>query len=343
MSEGLGANMKLTATELKDAMIVATEMNQPMMVWGPPGIAKSAIAMQVAKETGRHYIDVRCLLFDPVDLKGIPWRDEYNHTRWANPGFLPPSDSKERYLINLEELPGALPSVQMALYQLLDSRSRGIAEYKLPDGAAVIACGNNVEDKGVHYKFAPALRSRVVHVEMELDVQVWMEWAIQNGIRPEIVFFIQFRPDLLSTYEPKSNDKTFACPRTWEFVSNIMSNSKNGADKVRDALIVGAIGAPAAIEFLAFLEIWQDMVHPSEVINNPHGVAIPANVSAVIALCGALFATANEDNFAPIVEFAKRLRPELGYFLVRGAAMRNPKLRYTKSWQDYECESLAMA
>ena len=68
-------------------------------------------------------------------------------TRWAPPSFLPPSDDTGRWLINLEELPSAVPMVQAALYQLVLDRKCG--EYEPPEGASLIACGNRQSDRGV--------------------------------------------------------------------------------------------------------------------------------------------------------------------------------------------------
>ena len=76
---------------------------------------KPQIAQQVAAAATRQYVDVRALLLDPVDLRGIPWRDSTDRTRWAPPAFLPPSDDRGRWLINLEELPSAVPMVQAGM------------------------------------------------------------------------------------------------------------------------------------------------------------------------------------------------------------------------------------
>ena len=73
------------------------------------------IAQQVAANANREYVDVRALLLDPVDLRGIPWRDTADRTRWAPPAFLPPSDDTGLWLINLEELPSAVPMVQAGM------------------------------------------------------------------------------------------------------------------------------------------------------------------------------------------------------------------------------------
>ena len=135
----ISADYTLRPSELAATLALLVEARQPVIVWGAPGTAKSMIARQVAAAAGRTYIDVRALLLDPVDLRGIPWRDSDDRTRWAPPSFLPPSDNTGRFLINLEELPSAPPMVQAALYQLVLDRKCG--EYELPDGASLIACG----------------------------------------------------------------------------------------------------------------------------------------------------------------------------------------------------------
>ena len=73
----ISADYSLRPGELADTLALLVEARQPAIVWGPPGCAKS----QVAADTGREYIDIRALLLDPVDLRGIPWRDSADRTR----------------------------------------------------------------------------------------------------------------------------------------------------------------------------------------------------------------------------------------------------------------------
>ena len=136
----ISADYTLRPSELAATLALLVEARQPAMVWGPPGSAKSMIAQQVAADGGREYVDVRALLLDPVDLRGIPWRDAADRTRWAPPVFLPPTDDTGLWLINLEELPSCVPMVQAALYQL--ALERKVGEYELPEGASLIACGS---------------------------------------------------------------------------------------------------------------------------------------------------------------------------------------------------------
>ena len=326
----VSADYTLRPSELASTLALLVEARQPCIVWGPPGCAKSQIAQQVAAGAGREYIDVRALLLDPVDLRGIPWRDDRDRTRWAPPAFLPPSDDAGRWLINLEELPSAVPMVQAALYQLVLDRKVG--EYALPEGASLIACGNRESDRGVVHRMPTPLASRFVHLEIRVDAADWCAWGAASGIAPEVLFFIQLRPELLHDFDPQSREKAFACPRTWEFVSNIVQR-RNGLDPVSErALFRGAVGEAAAVEFAAFLRVWRELPHPRAVIDDPENAEVPENASALIALCGSLYRLADDVSLDAIVTYASRLRREVGAFLVGSCIRREPALQNTPAF-----------
>jgi len=56
-------------------------VNVPMFLWGPPGIGKSQIVAQIAADLKLPLIDIRAVLLDPVDLRGVP-SVENGTTRW---------------------------------------------------------------------------------------------------------------------------------------------------------------------------------------------------------------------------------------------------------------------
>ena len=323
--DNISADYTLRPSELAKVLALLVEARQPTIVVGPPGSAKSQIAQQVAAATNRQYVDVRALLLDPVDLRGIPWRDSGDRTRWAPPAFLPPSDDTGRWLINLEELPSALPMVQAALYQLVLDRKVG--EYELPEGASLIACGNRETDRGVVHRMPTPLASRFVHLDIRVDVEDWLAWAATNGIVSEVMFYITYQPDHLHRFDPQSTEKAFPCPRTWEAVSNIVKH-RNGLDPATErALFRGTVGEAAAVEFSAFLNVWRELPHPRAVLNDPANAAIPENASALMALCGSLYRLATDVTMDAIVTFAQRLRREVGESLVGACVRRDPALQ----------------
>jgi len=167
--EDFRADYALRPSELSQVLALLVEARQPTIVFGPPGAAKSPIAQQVAAATNRQYVNVRALMLDPLDLRGIPWRNTDDRTRWAPPAFLSSSNDPGRWLINLEDLPSAVPMDQAALYQLVLDRKVG--EYELPEGASLIASGNRESDRGVVHRRPTPLASRFVHLDIGVDAE----------------------------------------------------------------------------------------------------------------------------------------------------------------------------
>ena len=321
----ISADYTLRPSELAATLALLVEARQPTLVWGPPGAAKSAIAQQVATDAGRQYVDVRALLLDPVDLRGIPWRDSADRTRWAPPAFLPPTDDPGRWLINLEELPSAVQMVQAALYQLVLDRKVG--EYELPEGASLIACGN---------PSPTAVSSTACRRRWHRASSIWRSGSMprtgspggrRTESRPRSCSTSRCAPTCCTGSIPSRARKRFAAPRTWHMISNIV-NRRNGLDpSVERALFRGTVGEAAAVEFSAFLKVWRELPHPRAVIDDPENAVVPDNASALIALCGSLYRMADDIILGAIVTYAQRLRREIGEFLVGSCIRRDPDLQ----------------
>ena len=333
-----GADYTVSPTKLKEEIKTMAAIRQPALVLGQPGAAKSSIMKQVAEETGREYIDIRPLLLNPVELHGLPRIDGENVMRWSRPYFFPNSSCDKKYLINIEELPAAPPLIQTALYQLMLDRRCG--EYELPPGASVVACGNRETDKGVFHRMAPALRSRMVHYEIKVTAEDWIEWAIHNEIAPEIIFAVKYNHELLNTYNTKSNDPAFACPRTLEFLSDYVNHLRDEGSMADLSIstIIGTVGEVAGVEIHSFLKLFRELPDPDEVFGNPYAVDIPQNISAVYMLCSALTRKATPENMGNIILFSGRLRPEIGEFMVDSCTRRNVDLKKTKAWIQWTSE-----
>lgn len=338
---GIAADYTLTPDQLQEVLLEMVKLRLPVMVWGPPGVGKSYVCQDVAKQIGAEYIDVRALLMDPVDFRGIPYRGPDNMTEWATPKFLPPSDSDKLYLINLDEITAAPPANQAALYQLVWDRM--IGEYKLPEGAALVACGNRESDRGVAYKMPTPLASRfATHIDVAPEPSAWCSWAFDHGVLPEVIFFLQFMPEMLHRFDPtqKTNDHSFPCPRTWTSVSKFVDSMRSMSMDIQSAVYRGAVGEEAGVKFSAFLKMWRELPHPQTIIDDPDGAPIPDSVEVQIALCGALYKLADDANFDSIVTFGKRLRPELASFMIRSAVKANGDLQHTRGYIDWTCQNV---
>ena len=199
-----------------------------VMLWGAPGVGKSQAVRQIAREiensTGKKTVvtDVRLLLFNPIDLRGIPTSNaDKTLAVWLKPQIFQMDESEDVVnILFLDEISAAPQSVQAAAYQI--TLDRVVGEHKLPENCIVIAAGNRVTDKSVVYKMPRALANRFLHINVEGNFMSWKRWAVSAGINSMVTGFLSFRQDYLNKF-CGSDDLAFATPRSWEMVSNVLN------------------------------------------------------------------------------------------------------------------------
>ena len=251
----------MKAKDLSSSLSALVEQKVPSFLWGAPGIGKSSIVKQMAKEMNVAFIDLRLALMDPTDLKGIPFYDKESHTAlWAPPAFLP---REGKGILFLDELNSAPPSVQSSAYQLILDRKVG--EYSLPDGWAIVAAGNREGDRGVTYRMPSPLANRFVHFELEVDVNDWRDWAYKSGLDERIIAYIAYKNEHLFTFDAKSDVKSFATPRSWEYVANILKSSLS-SNLLLDT-ISGTVGKDVSVSFLSFIKVMDRLPNIANILN----------------------------------------------------------------------------
>ena len=296
---------------IKESLKTLIPLKQPLFIWGPPGVGKSQLVAQVAEELHMNLIDIRAVLLDPVDLRGLPSVQD-GKAHWAPPSFLP---TEGEGVLFLDELNAAPPLVQAACYQLV--RDRKVGEYTLPDGWTVIAAGNRDGDRAVTHRMPSALANRFVHLDFTVDVESWIAWAEEEGLPEEIRAFIRFRPNLLHNFDPKKNEKAFPSPRSWEFAAGIVAMEID--PELELSLLKGTVGPGAAVEFAGFSRMFRQLPDPDGVISHPSTATVPEEPATLYALCEALANKAGEDTAESIITYASRLPSEFGVLLVRDA------------------------
>lgn len=288
--------------QLKQAVTLAYNSRQPLFIWGKPGIGKSQATAQVARELGIQMIDLRLTLLEPIDLRGLP-TIKGGKTTWITPDFLP---REGKGILFLDEFAQAVPSMQAAASPLILDRRLG--DYELPEGWSVIAAGNRSGDRSATYSMPRMMSNRFVHVTAEESIAVWTEWAVQEDLDTRVIGFLNFRPELLCSFDPQSKEEAFATPRSWEFVNKLLSSGTNGA--VLSEMIKGTVGQAAAAEFMGYLKVFRELPNLQDIFINPNGVAIPSGPSTLYAVTSALVSKANERNAGRAVAYFNRITKE---------------------------------
>lgn len=317
-------------SQIVTALETLLAIRQPAFLWGAPGVGKSKVVSQLASRKGLELIDVRAVLLDPVDLRGIPRIDDNGNAVWCTPSFLPKSGEG---VLFLDELNTAPPLVQAACYQLILDRKLG--EYTLPEGWTIIAAGNRDSDRAVTHRMPSALANRLVHLVFEPDLEDWLDWAEANDIEPKLQSFLRFRPKLLHAFDPKRDEKAFPSPRTWEFASRILSASPD-AESAR-GLLEGAVGEGAAAECMAYLKVFDELPDVEGVLADPANAIIPDDPAVVYALCESVARKATIDTMPRLAVLASRLPVEFGVLLMRDAATVEPTIVETEAFNCWAC------
>ena len=297
-----------------------------VMLWGAPGVGKSQAVRQLAagieENTGKKVVvtDVRLLLFNPIDLRGIPTANaDKTLAVWLKPQIFQMDESdKVVNILFLDELSAAPQSVQAAAYQI--TLDRVVGEHRLPENCIVIAAGNRTTDKSVSFKMPKALANRVLHIEVEGSFDSWKAWAIRSGINAKVVAFLNFRRDYLMGFDAASEDLAFATPRSWEMVSNLLNNVSDDVDKMYN-MIAGLVGCGVALEFRSWANVYSDLPDIKDIFAGKKP-KLPKSADGMYALISSMVTYAREHKrdmvkIANSIEYAAMMPPDFATVLLK--------------------------
>ena len=279
----------VTANEARKSILRCFAKKRPMFLWGPPGIGKSELVAGITEELGGYMIDLRLGQTDPTDIRGVPYFDrDRGVMNWAPPIDLPSQELASQYpiiVLFLDEMNSAPPAVQSAAYQLV--LNRRVGQYKLPDNVVMVAAGNRESDKGVTYRMPSPLANRFVHLEMRVDHGSWEQWAVNNKIHKDVVGYLGHSKQDLFDFDPRSASRSFATPRSWTFVSELLDDEMDNSTLTD--LISGTVGDGIAIKFMAHRKIAGKMPKAVDVLSGKvtdlDTKEVSAQYSLAISLC----------------------------------------------------------
>jgi hypothetical protein len=315
-------SISVSTAHIKEALIDVLNANLVPNLLGSPGIGKSDIIRSIAEKNNFEIIDIRLSQMDPADLNGFPFIDKENNKA----GYMamntfplekdPLPKGKAGWLIFLDEFNSAPLSVQAAAYKLILDRAVGM--HKLHPNVAIIAAGNKGSDKAIVSRQSTAMQSRMIHFELDVDFKAWMNWATDNKIDERIKSFINFKPSLLHAFDPDHDDHTFPCPRTWHFLSRIISKWKD-VPISKLAILAGTIGEGAAREFYSFTQIYKELISFEEIMANPITVDIPESPATKFAIAGRVAEGFDNTTGSQLMLFVERMPVEFQIIILSHA------------------------
>jgi len=307
-------------------------IKRTLMVESSPGLGKTQIAAQAAQELGIGFKAIHAPLLQPEDY-GLPTltgknRDELifvvSQDKFPLEGC---KNTPESGIFLIDELSQADNSAQKVLANLIQERE--IHGKRLKSGWSIVATGNTQADRAGANRILGHLANRMTRVALEASLDDWTQWAINNGVKTEVIAFIRFRPELLSNYNARQDVN--ATPRAW--VEGVSASL--GVTEAEFETFTGDVGEGPASEFMAFLKVFKSMPNPDRIMLNPKKEEVPSDPATLYALCGALVARTTSGTFDRALTYIKRMPPEFSALYIKDAMAKCPDIATTKAFIDW--------
>ncbi|MER6445929.1 AAA family ATPase [Streptomyces venezuelae] len=326
-ADALGARLSATRTEPAahpqlEALALAVTANQPVLLWGEPGIGKSAGMQQLATALGVPLETVIASVHEPSDFAGLPVVGEDPATTgvpMAPPDWAVRLARTGHGLLFFDELSSAPPAVQAALLRVV--LERRVGSLALPPAVRIVAAANPPASAADGWHLSPPLANRFVHLDWTHNPRTvargmagtWPEVAIPavdpakaSGsvarARGAVSGFLTARPGLVHHMpaEAAGRGRGWPSPRTWEMALRLLATgyaSSTGREALAAAL-TGAVGEAAGIELLSYLE-HLDLPDPDRVLADPDAFALPERGDRQLAFLIAVVAAVQSELTRP--------------------------------------------
>ncbi|MFD3955609.1 MULTISPECIES: AAA family ATPase [Streptomyces] len=303
VADALTALLRDTTTEPRpdiqlEALALAVAADLPVLLWGEPGIGKTAALTQLAASLDLPLTTVIASVHEPSDFSGLPvvGDDPAEHgIPMAPPDWAVRLVRAGRGLLFLDELSTAPPAVQAALLRLV--LERRIGSLQLPPGVRIVAAANPRSSAADGWELSPPLANRFVHLQWAHDHEVVVRglggtWPRTTLPRldpdrlPEAVEFarravcglLAARPTLvhrLPTTETRRGG-AWPTPRSWDMTLNLVAFSvaAGSSRDVLSLLVRGTVGDGPGLELLASLDR-MDLPDPEDLLADPAGAVLP--------------------------------------------------------------------
>jgi len=297
----------------RDALAIAVQVGQPVLVWGGPGEGKSRLVEQIAEQLDRRCEVVVGSVREASDFVGLPVRDGRSVT-FAPPTWAERCVEHPMTVVFLDELTTASPSVQAAMLRVVLEREVG--DLRLPSTVSFVAAANPPELSAGGDDLAAPLANRFCHLDWEAEVATWgtgmlRGWAplpvpivpaardaIELRWRATLVGFITARPSALRQVptDVVGQGRAWPSPRTWDRAHLLAAAAEAaGADRsVLRTLVGGMVGDGPALELLRF-ESTMDLPDPEAVLADPGLLPARDRLDLVLACLAGVVAAVSAD------------------------------------------------
>ena len=297
----------------------AAAAHVPVLVWGSPGVGKSAAVRRWAGDRGLPCWTVIASLREPADFGGLPVVAGQAPVRVgdrevATVSFAPPRFAVEAAasggVIFLDELTTAPPAVQAALLRAVVDRAFGDLELD-PARVTLVAAANPADEAAGGWDLAAPLANRFAHYPYPLRAgrvggglprllgpaagpalrgagaaggALGAGAGAGGGLRPGPAGLLHQLPA-----DEARRGQAWPSPRSWDFLSRLLASATQAGGAPADALplLGGCVGDGPAVEFAAWVR-GLDLPDPEDLLADPESYRHPARGDQAYAVLAAV-------------------------------------------------------
>ena len=281
-----------------EALTLAVAADLPVLLWGEPGIGKTAALTELAASLDLPLTTVIASVHEPSDFSGLPVVGDDPAEQgipMAPPDWAVRLVRAGRGLLFLDELSTATPAVQAALLRLV--LERRVGALRLPPGVRIVAAANPRASAADGWELSPPLANRFVHLQWTHDHEVVVRglggtWPratlprLDPAKLPEAVDLarravcglLAARPALVHRLPSGETRRggAWPSPRSWEMTLHLLAfaTAAGSARDVLSLLVRGAVGDGPGLELLASLDR-MDLPDPEALLADPDNADLP--------------------------------------------------------------------
>lgn len=320
----------LNSREMTKTLAALLEARLVPFIQSSPGMGKSSIVRALAKAANLFLIDHRISTSDPTDFSGLPGFDGQFAVMKPFREIFPLEDTPipegySGWLLFFDEFNSGKKETQAAAYKtILDHQ---VGQHRLHPECYKICAGNMASDRAIVNSLSTAMQSRLIHLELALDFDIWYEdVALTEDYDVSIRAFLNQNKTKLFDFQPDHEEKTFCCPRTWEFLNRQVKVTGGPVEWMSPAY-AGTITSAVALEYIQFCKVFNEVPKKDDVLNNPMTCILPSNASICWATVCSMNTWWEPKHSKALATYVDRLELTFQILFWRTVVFQHPEFR----------------
>ncbi|MGN0368957.1 MAG: ATP-binding protein [Butyrivibrio sp.] len=242
---------------------------RPILLMGPPGIGKTAIMEQVARECKIGIVSYTITHHTRQSAVGLPFIEKmfykgetYSVTEYTMSEIIAAVYSKikktglKEGILFIDEINCVSETLAPTMLQFLQCKMFG--NHEVPKGWIIVAAGNPPEYNKSVREFDVVTLDRVRKIDVEADFDVWKEYAYQNRIHGAIMSYLELKRENFYDVRTTVDGKIFVTARGWEDLSVMLYEYEKLDYAVNEAFVLEYLQHPAiAKDFTNYYDLYK--------------------------------------------------------------------------------------